>query len=213
MNTDRLIEMLSTNVEPVTPRPIGRTLTWAAVVGAVVAFGVMLTTVSLRTDLTTGASLVFIALKLLFALTVIGPGIAYLVASVQPGREVRRRFLLVFVPFVAIGVGGVADVVLGAAAVSHSLMVGRQWILCLYCIPLFAVAPFALLIWALRIGAPTDLTRTGAIAGAVAGAVGAAAYAFHCPDDSLAFIALWYGVSIVLCAVVGAKLGPWLLRW
>jgi hypothetical protein len=57
------------------------------------------------------------------------------------------------------------------------------------------IIPFALLIWALHKGAPPHLKRTGAIAGVVAGASGATAYAFHCPDDSLPFVALcaWSG--------------------
>jgi len=36
--------------------------------------------------------------------------------------------------------------------------------------------------------APTDLTRTGALAGLVAGGISATAYAFHCMDDSLPFV-------------------------
>jgi len=91
--------------------------------------------------------------------------------------------------------------------------VGTEWTVCLYCIPLFAVPPFALLVWALRNAAPTNLPATGAIAGLVAGAIGAAVYALHCADDSLPFVALWYGLSIALCALVGAGLGPRLLRW
>jgi len=59
------------------------------------------------------------------------------------------------------------------------MIFGPQWAACLICIPLFAVAPFASLIWALRKGAPTNLMRTGAIAGLVAGALGAAVFAFH----------------------------------
>jgi hypothetical protein len=55
--------------------------------------------------------------------------------------------------------------------------------------------------------------RTGAIAGLVAGALGAAAFAFHHPGGSVPFIALWYGGSILLCTLVGAILGPRLLRW
>ena len=65
----------------------------------------------------------------------------------------------------------------------------------------------------LREGAPTNLMRTGAIAGLVAGALGAAVFAFHHPGGSVPFIALWYGGSILLCALVGAILGPRLLRW
>jgi hypothetical protein len=93
------------------------------------------------------------------------------------------------------------------------MIFGPQWAACLICIPLFAVAPFASLIWALRKGAPTSLTRTGAIAGLVAGALGAAIFAFHHPGGSLPFIVLWYGGSILLCALVGAILGARLLRW
>ena len=54
---------------------------------------------------------------------------------------------------------------------------------------------------------------TGAIAGLVAGALGAGAYAFYCCDDSLPFIALWYGGMVVFCAWIGGMLGPRLLHW
>jgi hypothetical protein len=69
------------------------------------------------------------------------------------------------------------------------------------------------LIWALRKGAPTCLKRGGAIAGIVAGAIGAAAYAFNCASDSVPFIAIWYGAAVLLCAFIGAQLGPRFLRW
>jgi len=62
-------------------------------------------------------------------------------------------------------------------------------------------------------GAPTNLTLAGAIAGLVAGALGAAAVVVHQTGDSIPFIALWYGGPVALCALVGAILGPRLLRW
>ena len=46
-----------------------------------------------------------------------------------------------------------------------------------------------------------------------AGGVSAMAYALHCTDDSLPFVAVWYGGTIVLCTLAGAALGPRLLRW
>jgi len=51
------------------------------------------------------------------------------------------------------------------------------------------------------------------LAGLVAGGISAAAYALHCPDDSLPFVALWFGGTIVLCTLGGAALGPRLLHW
>jgi hypothetical protein len=43
--------------------------------------------------------------------------------------------------------------------------------------------------------------------------VSATGYALHCVDDSLPFVAVWYGGTIAICMVAGAKLGPRLLRW
>jgi hypothetical protein len=93
------------------------------------------------------------------------------------------------------------------------LVLGDQWVECLLSIPIIAVVPFAATVWAVRQTAPTDLTRAGAVAGLVAGTVGAIGYALHCTDDSLPFIAIWYGGTIALCTFAGAKLGPRLLRW
>jgi hypothetical protein len=93
------------------------------------------------------------------------------------------------------------------------MLFGMNWLTCLLCVPMLAVIPFAALIWVLRKGAPTELKLTGAIAGLVAGALGASAYAFHCPDDTVPFIAVWYGGMVGLCALLGAQLGPRLLRW
>jgi hypothetical protein len=93
------------------------------------------------------------------------------------------------------------------------MVVGDQWLECLVSIPVIAVVPFAAVVWAVRRLAPTSLERAGALAGLVAGGVSAAGYALHCTDDSLPFIALWYGGALILCALAGAMLGPRLLRW
>ena len=188
-------------------------MVWALVLGGAAAFCLMLSTVSVRVDLGAPSSLWFVALKLLFALTVVGTGLAFLGRAVRPGQDARTPFQLAFLPFIAVGVAAVIELAFGLSTVQHPMTTGTHWVMCLYCIPLFAAIPFVLLVWALRLGAPTNLRRTGAMAGLVAGAVGAAAYAFHCPDDSLPFIALWYGASIAVCAAVGATLGPRVLRW
>ena len=43
--------------------------------------------------------------------------------------------------------------------------------------------------------------------------ISAMAYSLHCTDNSLPFVAIWYGGTIVLCTVAGAAFGPRLLRW
>jgi hypothetical protein len=215
MRTDRLIDVLATNLAPTKRGRLWTALIWALVIGGLAAFLVMLATVGLRPDFAGGMPLGFMAPKLLFTLSLIGAGAVFLVRSMRPGQGSRKSFLLVFLPFLVVGSAGLITLALtgGNYTSCVRMMMGTRWQTCLLCIPLFAVIPFAALIWALRHGAPTNLRRTGAIAGLVAGALGATAYTFYCADDSLPFIAIWYGGSIALCAFIGAKLGPRLLRW
>ncbi|MFL6840529.1 MAG: DUF1109 domain-containing protein, partial [Bradyrhizobium sp.] len=90
---------------------------------------------------------------------------------------------------------------------------GTDWLECALSIPIIAVVPFAITIWAVRKTAPTNLVRTGAVAGLIAGGISALGYALHCTDDSLPFVAFWYGGTIALCTLAGAVFGPRLLRW
>lgn len=213
MKTDQLIDMLSTNVESIKRGQLWKTVVWALTIGGAVSFCVMLATVGLRTGAAGGIRVAFLAVKLLFVLSLAGTGAALLMKLICPGQEGRKLFRLVFLPFLAAGLAGTVALALQPSSVWDRMILGTEWATCLFCIPLFAIAPFAVLIWALRKGAPTNLRRTGAIAGLVAGALGATAYAFHCPDDSLPFVALWYGAMVGICAVIGAVLGPRLLRW
>lgn len=213
MKTDRLIDALSNNLEPVQSGRLERTLALAIIVGAIAAFCVMLATLGLRADFGDSDHLSFLALKLVFASSLVATCAALLIHLMRPARTPGRRLVLVLVPFVVISVAAFAALAWEPPASWHMLLLGTQWATCLVCIPLFAAIPFATLTWAIRNGAPTDLRRAGAIVGIVAGALGAAAYAFYCPDDSLPFIAVWYSAAIALCALVGAVLGPRLLRW
>jgi hypothetical protein len=213
MKTDQLIDMLSTNVEPVKSGQIWKPLVWALAIGGAASFCVMLATVGLRTESAGGIQVGFLALKLLFMLSVIGTGTALLMKLSRPGQEARKLFRFLFLPFLVAGFVGIVALALQPSSAWDRMILGTEWATCLFCIPLFAIVPFAVLIWALRKGAPTNLKRTGAIAGLVAGALGAIAYAFHCPDDSLPFMAIWYGAMIAICAWIGARLGPRLLRW
>ena len=93
------------------------------------------------------------------------------------------------------------------------MVFGGEWVECLVSIPIIAIVPFALITWAVRQAAPTDLARAGALVGLTAGSISAMGYAIHCTDDSVPFVALWYGATIAICTIAGFKLGPRLLRW
>jgi hypothetical protein len=213
MKTDDLIAMLATNVEPVDHRQVRRTVSLAIIVGTTAALGVMLFLFGVRADLNATGALIFLLLKLAFTMALIIPASIYLLRLARPGGERKVPMTFVAAPFVAIVL--LAAISLAFAPISHwdSMIVGDRWLECLLSIPAIAIVPFAAIIWALRRMAPTDLVRAGALGGLVAGTVSATGYALHCMDDSLPFVALWYGGTIAVCTLAGALLGPRLLRW
>jgi hypothetical protein len=213
MKTDELVALLSTNLEPIAHRSFVRKFCVALVAGPLLTVGVTFVGLGVRSDLTAIRALVFLSLKLAFAAGIIGVASVYLARLARPGGERRTSVLSAAMPFMAIIL--LAAISLGLAPRSHwdKMVTGHEWLECLVSIPIIATVPFAIAIWTVRKAAPTNLRRTGAFTGLVAGGVSAMAYALHCTDDSLPFVALWYGGTIVLCALAGAVLGPRLLRW
>jgi hypothetical protein len=213
MKTDDLVALLSTNLEPVDRKAVVRTLYVAIAAGSIVALGIAVVGLGFRADLMTTRALMFLAVKVAFAIGVVGLSLAYLTRLARPGGERKISSLLVALPFLVVVL--LAAISLGSAPRAHweRMIMGDEWLECLLSIPVIAIVPFAVSIWAVRKGAPTNLSRAGAFAGLIAGGVSAMAYALHCTDDSLPFIAVWYGGTIVLCTLAGAVLGPRLLRW
>jgi hypothetical protein len=215
MNTDRLIDMLSAELEAVNSSRLGKALILAIVTGGAIAFALMLVTVGPRPDLQSTAHLEWVAVKLLFAFSVIGRGALLLNRSMRPGQEDATNWSIVFLPFLAALAVALA-VLLDQPQAWRDLLSGATTtssMRCLLLIMFFAAIPFAAVIYAIRQGAPTRLKLCGGIAGIVAGGIGAAAYAFNCRSDTIPFIAIWYGAAIVICAVIGSQLAPRVLRW
>jgi hypothetical protein len=216
VNTDRLIDLLSANLEPVGRVRFGKTLFEAMLTGFAAALALMSITIGPRADLDSTAHLAWTALKLLFAVSVIGTATPALLRSMRPGLEEETHPGVVFLPLLAAIATALAMLLFVTPQAWREMLGGATSASPargLLCITFFAAVPFAALIWAIRQGAPTRLSLTGAIVGIVAGGLGAAAYAFASRNDTIPFIAVCHGAAIVLCAFIGAQLGPRLLRW
>src|SRR5258708_297834 len=213
MKADDRVDALSAHIEPVNRKLVSRTFYIALTAGTVVAVGIILVGLGIRSDLMTARALIFLLLKLAFTVGIVGLASGYLMRLARPGGARRISPILPVLPFAAILL--FAAISLGFAPSSHwnKMVMGDEWLECLLSIPIIAIVPFAVIIAAVRTAAPTNLAGTGAVAGLVAGGVSAMAYALHCTDDSLPFVAVWYGGTIVLCTLAGSILGPRLLRW
>jgi hypothetical protein len=213
MKTDDLVALLSANLEPVDRGWAVRTLGVALGAGSILALGITIVGLGVRPDLMTARALIFVVIKLFFAVGIVSLALVYLTRLTRPGAQRKTSSFLIAMPFLVIV--GLAAISLGLAPSSHwdRMIAGDQWLECLVSVPIIAIVPFAISVWAVRRAAPTNLARTGAFTGLIAGGVSAMAYAVHCTDDSLPFVAVWYSGTIVLCTLAGAALGPRLLRW
>lgn len=90
---------------------------------------------------------------------------------------------------------------------------GHSWAQCPFIVLGLSLPALAVGLWALRDGAPTHPAWAGGAVGLFAGALGAFGYAFACTETSPAFVAAWYSAGIALAGLLGAALGPRVLRW
>lgn len=212
MQTSELIEKLSSELSPVNGRSVGYVMLGALGSGIVLAVATVWLAYGVPLDLANSHDFGLLVLKLVFTTSIVVITFSALLKVARPGQASWLALVFLFLPFVAIAVLSVPDLMSFPDAWRNGATIGRVWPECLLLIPAIATAPFALLIWALRKAAPTHLRRAGALAGFLAGGISASAYALSC-QESLAFVACWYTSAIVICAIVGALLGPRLLRW
>jgi hypothetical protein len=92
-------------------------------------------------------------------------------------------------------------------------LLGQTWLVCPWTVLLISLPSLVVIQRTLRAFAPTQLREAGFACGLLAGALGATAYALACPEDSPAFVAIWYTLGILMTGVVGAFSSRWLMRW
>jgi hypothetical protein len=213
MTTDQLVALLVADLKPVNPRRVVHAVIIALATGLVAALGATMLIFVFPPKLLDENNLELLSIKLLFASGIVATAAVFLPQLARPGARMRGNSVFALVPFALIAVAATAELAWVPASAWPRMIVEQDSLTCLRSIPLLAILPFGALIWAVRAGAPTDRARAGAVAGLAAGGLGALACAFPCIEQSLSSIALWYGLPIGICAAVGARLGPRLLRW
>jgi hypothetical protein len=138
-------------------------------------------------------------------------GLAYRVSL--PGMPMARLCAALLVPLAMLLAAVFLEFVFTPPESWAMRAIGQYPEYCLILIPVLATAPLAALIRVMRKGAPENAGRAGALAGLSAGSIAAAIYAWHCPDDSPFFIAIWYGTAIAIVTVAGHFIGRRTLTW
>jgi hypothetical protein len=213
MKTDDFVSMLATGVAPVDPDVSGKRFRLALSAGALGALGVMLLAFGLNPHLRAASALPMFWVKLVFpaALAVVAVLLAQRLS--HPGMGLGAAAKAWTGPVIAMALLALLVWMDAAPSERPDMIYGRTWKVCSRNIAIVAAPVFAGLLWAMKGLAPTRLVLAGASAGLLAGAVGTIFYALHCPEIAAPFIFVWYGGGMLLCAAIGAVLGPRVLRW
>lgn len=211
--TNDLIDRLARDLQPVPRRPIARLFALGIGAGAAIAAIAMLLWLGLRPDLAAaiGTPVFWIKFGYTLALTFLG------LAAVQKLARPQGRTTW---PWLA---GAGLMLVLALAAwwqwsaappdAARLLVLGSSALVCPWYILALSLPVLACIMAALRRMAPARPALAGWAAGCLAGGTGAWVYSFHCTENGLAFLLIWYSLGILAVAAIGALLGRLLLRW
>jgi hypothetical protein len=213
MNTDELARLLATGAEAVDRRAPVRRAGVAVAIGVLIAGALMALWLGVRPTLVRDAAAPMLWVKFGFVAWLAAGGAMAALRLVRPGARLARVPGVLAAPLLAMWVlAGIA--LAGADAPQRAtLLLGQTWSACPFNIAVLSLPVFAAALWGMRGFAPTRLAWAGAAAGLFAGAVGAFVYAFHCPELTAPFLGLWYVLGMLIPAVLGALIGPRVLRW
>jgi hypothetical protein len=213
MKTDELVAMLARGASPVDPNATTRRFTTAlgwGMFGSTLAMAIAL---GVRGDIAEAVSLPMFWIKLLFPASVAIASCFAAARLARPGTRLGRIPGTLAGILAAVWMMAIVALLVAAPAQRSDLIFGDTWLFCLINIPLLSIPVFVAAIWAMKGLAPTHLALAGGAAGLLAGAAGATVYALHCPELQAPFLAIWYVLGMLIPAIVGAALGPRLLRW
>ncbi|MFP1682350.1 NrsF family protein [Alloalcanivorax sp. C16-1] len=213
MKTDDLITLLANGTEATERHAVGRRLTVAVLIGAMLALALVAGLFGINPALPRWVGTPLFWWKPALPALLLIVGLACVGRLARPGGTPGRLAVVLLVPAVVMWVAALYPLSTVPAAERPGLILGQTWRTCALNIAMLSLPAFAASVLALRQLAPTRPRAAGAAAGLVAGAIATLAYSLHCPEMAPPFWAIWYllGMAIPVCA--GALLGPRLLRW
>jgi hypothetical protein len=213
MKTDELISMLATGGVAVEPHAAQRRYVTALGWGAFAATLLMALWLGVRRDIAAAYLLPMFWVKLAFPGAILAGALIVAQRLSRPGARLGHALIWLAAPVLAIWLLATVALLAAAPVAREHLIYGISASVCPYYIALLSVPAFIAAWWAMKGLAPTRPLAAGAASGLVAGALGALAYALHCPEMAAPFLGIWYVQGMLIPAIAGALLGPFLLRW
>jgi hypothetical protein len=213
MKTDDLISRLAHEVEPVRRGAMERRVLAGVGLGALASVVLVIAWLGVRPDLATAMHDFPFWMKWGYTLSLSVAALALIGQLARPERRPLRALWLMAIPIVLLACVGLLELARTPPADWLAMWLGHSWRTCPTRVLGLAIPIFIGLLWSFRRLAPTRLRAAGAAAGLASGAFAATVYCLHCPEVSAVFVLTWYSLGILLATLLGALLGPRLLRW
>jgi hypothetical protein len=215
MNTDteQLILRLTREVPVVRRHVVARRIALGMVCGAVITAVLVVTVLGVRPDLHSAVHGFSFWMKWTYTISLGAIAVAATARLARPTGLSLRPLWPLAVPALLLTGLGIGELVRTPARQWLAMWLGHSWKVCPWLVLTLALPIFIGLLWSFRALAPARLRAAGATAGLAAGAWAATIYCLHCPEVSALFVLTWYSLGILLAALMGALLGPKLLRW
>jgi hypothetical protein len=213
MKTDDFISLLATGVTPVSQATLARRFCIALLIGVAGTTVMVASIFGIRPDLAQVATRPMFWAKVALPLCLMIGSLLVSTRLARPGVAAGKRWVLVGLPVAVVWIAASYLLTTVPADERLPMILGKTWRGCPFYISMLSVPAFIAVFWALRGLAPTRLALTGAAGGLLAGSTATLAYCLHCPEMGVAFWGAWYLLGMLVPTVVGALLGPRLLRW
>jgi len=212
MKTDDLINAIA--ADAATPRaPISLVLWFGAGIGVVMTAVLFAVLLSVRPDMQSALGDWHFIMKWVFSVTLVVTAMVLIASLARPQWSPGPEMLLLLGAPLVLAVGVAFEMLSLPSTFWMPTMIGDAALACIVYVPILSGLPLAVMILALRRGAPARPALAGAVAGLAAAGIAATFYATHCRNDSPLFLAAWYVLATAFVAGIGALLGARLLRW
>jgi hypothetical protein len=213
MRTDDLVAMLATGADAVAPNAAARRYAAALGLGVLGAALLLGTLLGVRHDLGIAVLLPMFWVKLAYVACLAAAGLLAVLRLSRPGLRLAWVPGALAAPVAAMWLLAAFALMRADPAQRAGMFFGDTWTSCPFLVAMLSVPVFVAVLWAIRGLAPTRLRLAGSAAGLLSGAIGALVYCLHCPELAAPFLGFWYLLGMLIPTVVGALLGPRLLRW
>ncbi len=211
--TQELIESLSGELAPTPPNYLKQLIATGIGLGALMTAIIPFILWGPRPDFSAALETFPFWVKFAFTGALALCGLAAVIRLARPGGRARLPALFAGVTVLAMAILAIAQLLATPESEHLRLLVGATALSCPWLIIALSGPVLAGGFWAMRAMAPTRLALAGAWTGLAAGASAAFFYAFSCDESAMPFVFVWYGLGILAATMIGAALGPRLLRW